>query len=338
MKAKVMLSLLGLGFVVWTLGWSHRMACAEPIEIKFAHFMPGGGWNQKVFEEFGNRIEKETNGNVKFKYYPAQTLVSAAGGYDGTVKGVCDIYWFVSGYAPGRFRKTSVLELPPYLPSATDASLIAWDLYKKYFADEWSEVKVLALNIQNPLLIHSKKPISSLKDFEGQTIRTAGLGKEIVQALGGTPVTMPFSDAIEALQKGVVSGITINIQELDDMHIEEVTEYTTNCRVFAMAFFWIMNKKKYESLPREIQKVFDATGEWMTKRGGEIWDEQEMRGWKHAHATKRKVITLTPDEKKKWDDKMMSINNIWVKKMENLGLPAKEILNAKLEAVTAYLK
>jgi len=338
MKTKVAVILLMLGICVCIIGGHRDLASAGPIQIRFAHFMPGGDyWLNRLAVEIGTRLEKETDGKVSFRYFPANTLVSAPAGYEGTVKGICDIYYFVIGYAPGRFPKTEVLDLPPYLPRGIDATTVSWKLYKKYLENEWKEVKVLSIHTQPPQYVLSKVPIHSLNDLKGLRIRASGVGSKVALALGANPISMPYSEVFEGLQKGILTGILAPFQGTKGTHFTEITKYIVDYPCYAMSFAVIMNLKKYNSLPPDIQKSFDDVGEWFVMRGAEIHDEAQAEGKKYA-ITKNSVITLSPQESKKWQNAIDSVAEKWAREKEEKGLPGKELVHARYELCKPYLK
>jgi TRAP-type C4-dicarboxylate transport system substrate-binding protein len=86
-------------------------------------------------------------------------------------------------------------------------------------------------------------------------IRASGLSAKVVTALGGSAVGLPITDTYDALSKGVVEGLVLDwggilnwkMGDLVKHHIESPGVAAT------VAFFTVMNKDKWNSLPRDIQ-------------------------------------------------------------------------------------
>ena len=64
---------------------------ADVIEIKANAFHPmGHRLYTDGFPQYSERIEKLTNGKVKFTWFPAHTLIPQFKTYDGLKSGICD--------------------------------------------------------------------------------------------------------------------------------------------------------------------------------------------------------------------------------------------------------
>ena len=70
---------------------------------------------------------------------------------------------------PGKFPKTSVVELPGLFKSAEEASLALWRLYESGFLkDEYDEVKPLAIAPMTGNRIHTRTPIGDVSALSGK--------------------------------------------------------------------------------------------------------------------------------------------------------------------------
>lgn len=312
-----------------------------PIEIKIAHWQPAESKDHQNVKFGADWMEKRFPGRFKITIYPAQTLVNAPTTYESVIKGICDIGVVVPGITKGRFPKTEVIELPPNPSSAVDATRVYWEFYDKFLKDEWRETKVLSLYVQNPQgLQHSKKPIRTFEDLKGEKIRTYGLGKDIMTAFGGTAVAVPIPEAYEALRQGVISGIMVPTCELIGYRFIDVTFYHTPIDVLAAPFFMVMNLSKYNSLPPDIKKAFDEElPAYWNMEAAKNWDRWEEMGKDLARKTKgHQLIILSPDERRKWRERAMTINGPWASALEARGLPGKKLLEEKLSAIQKYIK
>src|SRR5262249_46044517 len=79
--------------------------------------------------------------------------------------------------------------------------------------------------------------------------------------LGGTPVNMSPADAYSAMQKGVLDGITFPVFASSDYKLYEVGKYMTR-PVFGLSNVMLMiNVKKLESLPPNLQRILIDEGQ-----------------------------------------------------------------------------
>ncbi|MCB1830331.1 MAG: C4-dicarboxylate ABC transporter, partial [Gammaproteobacteria bacterium] len=56
-----------------------------------------------------------------------------------------------------------------------------------------------------------KKPLESLKDYEGLKIRFAGLGGKVIQKLGASVTMMPGGELFQALEKGTIDATEFSL-------------------------------------------------------------------------------------------------------------------------------
>src|SRR3546814_12583514 len=86
-------------------------------------------------------------------------------------------------------------DLFPFLvQTANAASRTLWDMYPKYFAQEFPDsVKVLALHAHNAGLIHTReKQVKTMDDLKGLRIRSPSPQiNAMLQQLGAIPVGLP---------------------------------------------------------------------------------------------------------------------------------------------------
>jgi len=312
-----------------------------PIELRLAHWASSLSRVQDDVKLGADWIEKRFPGRVKITIYPAQTLLPAASLYEGTAKGIADIAYVVPGWTPGRFPKTEVIDLPPGIPLASDASRVYWDFYKKFLTDEWNEVKVLGFNVQQPQGIHTKKTsVRTFKDIKGEKIRVYGVGKEIITAFGGVPVAMPMSEVYEATRLGVIDGVFAPFSAMKDYRLIETCFHHTVLDTYASPFFLVMNLKKYNVLPPDIKKTLDEEfPEYFMKEAGKISDRWEEIGRELVKKTPgHEFIILSPEEKSVWIERAKTINGPWASALEARGLPGKRLVEEKLRAIEKYVK
>jgi len=283
-------------------------------------------------------IEKRTNGRVKISYFPGGTLTKPRVCYDGVVKGISDIGLSVFAYTRGRFPVMEALDLPLGYKSGKVATKVAWEYYKKMNPKELRDVKVLVIHAHGPGILAARKDVNSLDDIKGMKIRCTGLSSKLAKYLGAAPVAIPQPGAYEALQKGVVEGTFCPIEVLKGWKQGEVIDYVIETKAlgYTSAMFVVMNKKKYESLPPDIQKVFDEVGEEWVDVHGDVWDSADREGLKFVIEMGKKIHALSPAQEKLWLQSISPIIIDYQAKMEKRGLPAKKAVRVLRELVAKY--
>ena len=314
-------------------------AADKPIEISYANMFPPTHFHSKLSEAWAAEVEKRTNGKVKIVYYPGQTLVKGPKTYDGVMDGIVDMGLSVLGYHRGVFPTMEAIDLPFGYPSGKVATMVINDFYNKFKPPALSKkVKTMYLHAHGPGLLHSKGPIKSMEDMKGLKVRCYGFNAKVVQALGGVPVAMSQAEVYEALQKGVVEATFSPIEVLKGWKQAEVTEYTvdSNAVGYTSGLYVVMNINKWNSLPKDVQKVIEEVNkEWIVKTG-DAWDKADQDGREFALSKGHKFIPLSKEEAARWTVTVKPVIDKYAADAEAKGLPGKEYVKFIQEAVKKY--
>lgn len=303
------------------------MATAGPIKLSYANFPPAPTFPCVQMERWKKEVEKRTNGQVVINTYPGGTLLGAKNMMDGVIAGQADIGNLCMAYQPGRFTVTNATSLPLDIPNAKTGSLVLWDVYKKYKPKAFSKVKVLTVFTTAPTNIMSKVPVKTLKDIQGLDLRASGGAAQILGAWGANPVGMPMPATVEALQKGVVKGLFSSLESMKDFKFAESCKYVTLTNTVIYPFAVVMNMERWNSLPRDVQKVMEDLLVEQAEWTGNYMDEHVKNAVDWSRDTQKVTfIALSKKEKKKWDKKLQFLTDKWIKEAGEKGFPAKAII------------
>lgn len=310
----------------------------KAIELTFSNFFPAAHKNSKIMEEWIAEIEKRTGGKVKIKYYPGGTLTPAAQVYDGVVKGISDIGESCFAYTRGKFPVMEAVDLPLGYKSGVIATELANAVYNKFRPKELADVKVLILHAHGPGILHTKFPVSKLEDLKGRKIRATGLASKVVTALGAAPVGTTMPETYDALRTGVAEGAMAPVEALQGWKWGEVVSYTIQSfgSAYTTAMFVVMNKSKWESLPKDVQKVFEDVSKEFTKKQAVLWDKLDEEGYNFVKARGNKIVALSPEENARWAQAVKPLLDDYVKEATAKGLPGADIVKFCLDFIKAY--
>jgi TRAP-type C4-dicarboxylate transport system substrate-binding protein len=312
---------------LFTFTWTPAPAMAGPISLNYANFPPAPTFPCVQMERWKSEVEKRTSGKVAIKTFPGGTLLDAKGMMDGVIAGTADIGCLCMAYQPGRFMVTNATALPVGFPNATVASLTLWDLYNKYKPEGFAKVKVLTMFTCAPANIYSKVPVKNLQDLKGLQLRASGGVAQVLKALGATAVGMPQSATPEALQKGVVKGAASSLETLKDFKYAEMCKYVTMLDGPVYPFAVVMNMDKWNSLPKDVQKVFDEMALQQCVWTGVYMDNHVNESIAWSKKNHNIEITVLPEEEKaKWDKLLEPITGEWINGAKEKGLPAEAIV------------
>lgn len=323
-------------------------AAEEPIELRFAfHVPPGSATNTAYLTPWAEKLEEATGGKVEVTTYPAESLCKSREAFEAVKGGVADMAWMVPGYYEGKFPLTTSMALPfmtlpeghkdgKTLSDSAVNGIILQTVYETVpeFQEEWSEVKLLFLQVGNatkPVTID--KPISSLDDLQGMKIRQdGGYPNEMWQMLGGSPVFIPLPELYPALEKGVLDGAAVSWAMMLNFKLYEVLQYQTEVPMNAPQLATIMNLDKWNSLSPDIQEaIMSVSGTWGSEFAGATWggfdlrDEAYKKFADEGHAIES--VELDPGEYEKWQETAIPLWDKWIDDMEAKGLPGQKVID-----------
>ncbi len=306
-------------------------AAEKPFKLKFAYWMPTQHSLHRVFVKYADEVKALTNGRVQITLYPGGALGGAKEQWDMAVGGIADISFFMPGYTPGRFPLTSVFDLPLIGGgTCTINTAIAQGVFEDYLEQEYKDAKMLFFFVSEAFTFHtSKKKIETMADMKGLKIRGAGaVQSAFIKDLGGTPVTLPITEVYTSMEKGVLDGVFTAFTAMVSYRLFDVSKYSVQAGLTAAPMAVAMNKKTWNSLPPDIQKILDNLRRRYAFECGDAYDEDLKKALKVAKSKGKVVYPLAAAELAKWKEKAEPLYDQWVADMKAKGLPGEELLGA----------
>jgi TRAP-type C4-dicarboxylate transport system substrate-binding protein len=307
----------------------------KTIELTYSIFFPSTHIQCKLAQAWADEIAKRTSGRVKITLYPAGSLTPPNQAYQGVVQGISDIAMTVCAYEWGRFPLFSILDLPVGYPDPYCPTRIANELYAKYKPKELDDVHICYIFGHGPGNLHTKKPVLKFEDWQGLKIRHGATSEAMLKAFGAVLVSMPQNDVYEALRKGIVDGTIVPNEALKGWKQAEVIKSTTKLDFigYTAIFLVEMNKKRWNSLPKDIQKVItEVSHEWLDKTS-KAWEDSDRAGIEYSKSLGNEVHEFSAADQKKMEDLIRPINERYVEEREKKGVPAKAFYHDLLEGV-----
>ncbi|SMF13355.1 TRAP-type C4-dicarboxylate transport system, substrate-binding protein [Tistlia consotensis] len=322
-----------------TLGAAAAAQAAE-INLKLSHFLPPvHGIHTDFIEPWAHDLEACSNGKVHVDIYPGGTqLGNVAKQQEQVLAGVVDIAHGLTGIPRGRFPRTSVIDLPFLTESADAATRTLWKLYPEYLKPEYKGLHVLALHAHNGGLIHTRdKQVKTMDDLKGLRIRTPSPAiSMMLEALGAVPQGMPPGQVYEALQKGVIDGTVFPWDPVKSFRLAEVLKYHLDARVYTVSFFFVMNQKRYDSLPDDVRACVDKlSGDNLIPKFGPWWDKWDAPGKAAAEERGNVITKLSDAERARWREALQPMIDAYLKQLEDQGVENAREIYAKAQAYTA---
>jgi TRAP-type C4-dicarboxylate transport system substrate-binding protein len=292
-------------------------------------------------EKFASEVNKRTNGKVKIVIYPTGTLNPPFETFNSVKNGIADIGAAPVGYSPAIMPLNKLFgDAMMGVPSATQAAKI----WNQAFNDmpelqkELEGVHVLWLYATTPLSIATTKTeIRKLEDFKGLILRFPPGLEPLAKAWGVSPINMPIGDIYVAMDKGSVGGFFGGSELLKTMKLADHTKKVTNMSmVYALSYVGV-NQKVWDSLPAEVQKIFNDLGEWGQNLTIAAFDEADKQTVQYALSKKCEFIKINDVELQRIYSVSKPVFGQIAEGLEAKGKPAKKVLS-KLEKLTSQAK
>jgi TRAP-type C4-dicarboxylate transport system substrate-binding protein len=314
---------------------------AKTYNYTYSTFFPPTHIQTKVPQAWAKEIEKRSNGQIKIKIFPAGALTPAPQIYDGVVKGISDFGLSVFAYSPGRFPVIAAVDNPLGYTNAFVATRTINELYRKFQPKELSDAHVCYLFAHGPGLLHTvSKPVQKLEDVKGLKIRSTGTSQLIVRALGGSPVAMSQGETYDALKKNIVDGTLVPIEALEGFKQGEVLKYTTFTYsiAYSQGFFVTMNLKKWNALPKDLQKIITDVSREYEDITAKAWGDSDKSGVEFVKKLGHEFIELSDAESAKFKKAVEPVFAEYVKKANAKGVDGQAVFNAVKDMVEKYSK
>jgi TRAP-type C4-dicarboxylate transport system substrate-binding protein len=298
----------------------------QVVELSAGEWSTKPGPGLKLKEAWHKWLEKASGGRLKVAIYG--DLAAGPDLYDAARTGIADIASAIYMMIPDRLPISEVVMLPLLFeePSWRQIAMTCASLYEKYpeIRADHPDVKVLYYgggSISHICSTEKYGPIHTLDDLKGmQELELGPWAVKTMKTLGTTPVTMDPSEYYDALAKGVVDGTNTNFSALKKFGEIEVIGYIAESGLTADAHVYVMNMKTWNSLPPDLQKIFEDSYWIMTELTGFVADKDELlcRDWDNEQLKARglpEAYKLPAEEKAKWVEAALPVREMWVEKV-----------------------
>ena len=233
-------------------------ASGQPVTLKLAFFTSDTEVNYaKAIKLWVDAVNADPAGAVKIEAFPNGALGKALPAQPQMVlDGVADIAFVNPALVPGRFPDDQVFELPGLVGNMKEGVALYQALLKANLLRGYADFYVVGSFMNANAHVFSRKPIKSVNDLKGMKVRISGavIG-QTVKELGVVPVLMPPNEVVEAMGRGTIDALTTVPAAVVDFGIDRVTSHDYLIQLGANSFAVLMNRKKFESMPKAAQDV-----------------------------------------------------------------------------------
>jgi len=255
----------------------------------------------RILTPWAEAINAEAPDVLRIEMRNGPMLVNHANFFDRLQDDVVQIVWGITAFDPGRFSRSLVTTLPFMLDSAEQGSVAACMIHGQgLFSPDMDSIVPLAF-VQFPQagLHFNGSPATSMEDMAGRRVMTGSpVVSGLVQAYGGTPLSINVPEMYEALQRGNADGLVMNFTAFPGFRLHEVTTDHLIAPLGGALGMVFMMRDRYDALPEAAREVLARHSGCDTSRalGAQIdaW-EADAQGFVRSQG-ERRFHTLSDEQ------------------------------------------
>ena len=236
-------------------------ASAADYTFKYGNAQPIQAARSQSMIFFEKELEKRSGGRINVEAFFGGVLGNEQQMFDQVTTGLLQATR--GGFFANASRKFNIFLLP-FLTSGWDEMqcLVKSDFTKSVQASAAANgYHVPATGISQGFRMYTNnvRPITKVDDLRGLKIREpqTDFFISVAKALGSNPIAMAFADVYQAFQQGVIDGQHNPPANIWNFKLHEVQKYLSVSNHMTGPDPLLVNKKWYDGLPSDLQKIFD---------------------------------------------------------------------------------
>ncbi len=252
---------------------------------------------------FGQLMSDSTDGAITVDCYGGDQLFggSQTDGIQGVIDGTTDVDMHSNLIYAAFDDRFAVVSLPFLFSSTDDADAVLDGEGGAALSEILEGMGLHVMGIAENGFRHvtnNKREVKTPADMQGLKIRVAGSSvlMDAYGAWGADYTTANWSEVYTGLQTGTYDGQENPVPTMDSSQIQEVQKYVTYWTGSYDCLFFTMNKKLYDSLDADLQKIVDENGQKAAEYQREInraADEETLARWQSDNGV---TVTYLTDE------------------------------------------
>ena len=296
--------------------------------------------------EVKRRVAEETEHEIEFVEGYGGAIAGVAETLESVQNGILDIGSYCICFEPAKLFLHNFPYYAPFGPQdsvqqmqATRATYDAVPWLEEQFTAEYDQV-LLGLHGWDNYHLGTTEPWDTVEDLKGVKVGGAGPNLPWLEYAGAIPVQSTLPDGYLSLQTGVYSGWLMFPSAYLGFKFYEPSPNYTLLGFGAMGVNALtMNKRKFDSLPEDVQKILMEVGRAYENQAGETLNGRQAAGLKGLAEVGANIKELGEDARAGWAASLAEFPNRQAKDADGRGMPGTEVMNAYLKAVadTGYV-
>lgn len=280
---------------------------------------------------FAEKVKELTNGRVNITVYPNAQLGDERTVIEAVQNGSVDFTVCTNAITSNFQPITKIFDLPFLFDSLETARTVTGSEAGKAILESMSEVGIKGLGFTENgfrFIVNNKRPVKVPEDLKGLKLRVmqSPVYISFYDELNSNAVPLAFGEVFTAVSQGTVDGFDLPMPVILSSKLYEISKYMSDVRYTYTSLMIIMNDKKFNSYPEEIQQAFFEAAEYARTVNFATNDKVLAEGFSTLEATN---IEITYFEDIDFTGFRKASQPVWDAHTETKE--AKDILNAVLE-------
>ncbi len=221
-------------------------------------------------KRFAAAVEKDSGGRIKGEVYAASQLGSIPRQIEGTQFGSIQVWVGPPEFLVGVDERYEALSAPGLFASTEQDVRVIFDpAVRNMMLGLGANKGLLGIGLipLGPSSVVSRKPVRHLAEFKGMKIRVLAspFQLELIKRMDASPVALSLGDVLPALQQGAIDGALGTVPVFGPLHYLDAAKYVTEIGQPQVNTIAVMNKKWFEALPPDLQKIVRADADSVSK-------------------------------------------------------------------------
>ncbi len=234
---------------------------AQEVTLRAVSSFAEGTQFSKGFERFIDKVNKDGKGVIQINYIGGPRAMPPFEVGNAVKNKVVDIANVTGAFYTNLMPEADAFKLIS-TPTAEQRKNGTWAYINELHNKKLNSYYLARQFVSVPFHIYLNKKIDKI-DFTGLKIRVTPVYRDIVQALGGTPITTPPGEVYTALERGVADGYGWPILGIFDLGWEKVTKFRMDPAFYSVEVNVLVNQDVWKSLNDAQRKVLTDAALWL---------------------------------------------------------------------------
>ena len=281
---------------------------AEKYTMRVAYLAPTSHPTHKSLEFFKENVEKESGGALQILLFPNSQLGGEETFIDSVKRGI--VQMAVSGSLIKKDEiKLALVDSPFVFDTWKQAKAAFTGPIGREIVGDYTKktgVMIVGYSVNGFREISCNFPLESMADLAKMKIRvpTSEVYVKLFEGYGTTPVMMPMSEIYTSLETKVVDGQDNPYPTVKSAGWWEVQKYMLESHHMFAANPWLVNKKFFDGLPPNLQKIFTDNVAKAIEHNWVISEKEDQDSKKFLEANGVKIFTPTPEMRQQMKDSL----------------------------------